>query len=126
MDKWTSVLKCNPDKNGLYYTYVMNCQGNSTDIKKLKFQNGEWEPLSDKDNKIIAWKNIPEIINKDSNKWLKEHLDEIKLAFNYDYDIDYSWFCMAESLTECICEYPWFLYSNYVRYVDNVFVVRVL
>ena len=38
MDKWTSVLQCNPDKNGLYYAYVMNCQSDSTDIKKLKFQ----------------------------------------------------------------------------------------
>ena len=60
MDKWTSVLESNPTKDGLYYVYVMNCMDNSSDVKKLQFQNGKWEELSDEYDKIIAWKNIYE------------------------------------------------------------------
>lgn len=125
MDKWTSVLESNPTKDGLYYVYVMNCMDNSSDVKKLQFQNGKWEELSDEYDKIIAWKNIYEKNIEDSLEWIKEHSDKIKSAFNY-YEIDCNWFCIAETLTECLYEYPYFLWSGYVRFIDNVYVIKVL
>ena len=32
---------------------------------------------------------------------------------------------IAESLTECLCEYPHFLWSGDVRYIDKVYVVII-
>ena len=47
------------------------------------------------------------------------HHNELKVAFNYDY------FEIAESLTECLCEYPHFLWSGEVRYIDKVCVIII-
>ena len=60
VDKWTSILESNPNANGTYYVYVMNCMDNSSDILKLRFENGEWQEFGDEYDRIIAWKNIPE------------------------------------------------------------------
>ena len=104
VDKWTSILESNPNANGTYYVYVMNCMDNSSDILKLRF-----------DNKI-----------KDKLGWLKEHHNELKAAFNYDVEINYDYFEIAETLTECLCEYPHFLWDGYVRYIDKVYVIIVI
>ena len=59
VDKWTSILESNPNANGTYYVYVMNCMNNSSDILKLRFENGEWQEFGDEYDRIIALKNIP-------------------------------------------------------------------
>lgn len=33
---------------------------------------------------------------------------------------------IAESLTECLCEYPHFLWSGDVRYIDKVYVITII
>ena len=119
MDKWTSILESNPNANGTYYVYVMNCMDNSSDILKLRFENGEWQEFGDEYDRLIAWKNLSEKKIKDKLGWLKEHHNELKAAFNYDY------FEIAESLTECLCEYPHFLWSGDVRYIDKVYVIII-
>ena len=47
VDNWTSILESNPNANGTYYVYVMNCMDNSSDILKLRFENGEWQEFGD-------------------------------------------------------------------------------
>ena len=60
VDKWTSILESNPNTNGTYYVYVMNCMDNSSDILKLRFDNGEWQEFGDEYDRIIAWKKLSE------------------------------------------------------------------
>ena len=60
VDKWTSILESNPNANGTYYVYVMNCMDNSSDILKLRFENGEWQEFGDEYDRIIAWKKLSE------------------------------------------------------------------
>ena len=60
VDKWTSILESNPKANGTYYVYVMNCMDNSSDILKLRFENGEWQEFGDEYDRIIAWKKLSE------------------------------------------------------------------
>ena len=60
MDKWTSILESNPNANGTYYVYAMNCMDNSSDILKLRFENGEWQEFGDEYDRIIAWKKLSE------------------------------------------------------------------
>ena len=60
VDKWTSILESNPNVNGTYYVYVMNCMDNSSDILKLRFENGEWQEFGDEYDRIIAWKKLSE------------------------------------------------------------------
>ena len=48
----------------------------------------------------------------DKLDWLKKHHNELKAAFNYDVEINYDYFEIAETLTECLCEYPHFLWSE--------------
>ena len=60
VDKWTSILESNPNTNGTYYVYVMNCMDNSSDILKLRFENGEWQEFGDEYDRIIAWKKLSE------------------------------------------------------------------
>ena len=54
VDKWTSILESNPNVNGTYYVYVMNCMDNSSDILKLRFENGEWQEFGDEYDRIIV------------------------------------------------------------------------
>ena len=126
VDKWTSILESNPNANGTYYVYVMNCMDNSSDILKLRFENGEWQEFGDEYDRLIAWKNLSEKKIKDKLGWLKEHHNELKAAFNYDVEINYDYFEIAETLTECLCEYPHFLWDGYVRYIDKVYVIIVI
>ena len=126
VDKWTSILESNPNTNGTYYVYVMNCMDNSSDILKLRFENGEWQEFGDEYDRIIAWKNIPEKKIADKLDWLKKHHNELKAVFNYDVEINYDYFEIAESLTECLCEYPHFLWSGDVRYIDKVYVITII
>lgn len=58
MDNWTSILESNPNANGTYYVYVMNCMDNSSDILKLRFENGEWQEFGDEYDRLIVWKNL--------------------------------------------------------------------
>ena len=60
VDKWTSILESHPNANGTYYVYVMNCMDNSSDILKLRFENGEWQEFGDEYDRIIAWKKLSE------------------------------------------------------------------
>ena len=60
VDKWTSILESNPNVNGTYYVYVMNCMDNSSDILKLRFENGEWQEFGDEYDRIIEWKKLSE------------------------------------------------------------------
>ena len=57
--------------------------------------------------------------NQEYIRLAKKHHNELKVAFNYDY------FEIAESLTECLCEYPHFLWSGEVRYIDKVCVIII-
>ena len=126
VDKWTSILESNPNANGTYYVYVMNCMDNSSDILKLRFENGEWQEFGDEYDRIIAWKNILEKKIADKLDWLKKHHNELKAVFNYDVEINYDYFEIAESLTECLYEYPHFLWSGDVRYIDKVYVITII
>lgn len=65
VDNWTSILESNPNANGTYYVYVMNCMDNSSDILKLRFENGEWQEFGDEYDRLIAWKNL----SKKNIKW---------------------------------------------------------
>lgn len=125
-NRWIGNLEKSPDNDGLYYVYTMNCMDNSNDILKLRFEKGRWQEFGDKYDKIIAWKNIPEKRIIDKLDWLKKHHNELKAAFNYDVEFDYKYFEIAETLTECICEYPHFLWSGDVRYIDKVYVIIII
>ena len=92
VDKWTSILESNPNANGTYYVYVMNCMDNSSDILKLRFDKGEWQEFGDEYDRLVAWKNLSEKKIKDKLGWLKEHHNELKAAFNYDVEINYDYF----------------------------------
>lgn len=126
MNEWTSILESMPSKNGTYYVYMMNCMDNSSDIEKLIFQDGKWQEFGEEYDRIIAWKNIPKRNIKDKLEWLKKHHNELNSVFNYGVEINYDHFEIAETLTECLCEYPYFLWSGYVRFIDNVYVIKVL
>lgn len=126
-DKWHSVIEKNPDNEGVYYVYIMNGMDNSSDILKLRFENGKWQEFGDKYDRIIAWKNIPEKKIADKMDWLKKHHNELKAAFNYyDVEFDFKYFEIAETLTECLCEYLWFVWNGYVRLVDSIYVIRII
>lgn len=73
---------------------------------------GKWKEFGDEYDRIIAWKNIPEKKIADKLGWLKKHHNELKVAFNYDVEVNYDYFEIAESLTECLCEYPYFYGMN--------------
>lgn len=38
----------------------MNCMDNSSDILKLRFENGEWQEFGDEYDRIIVWKKLSE------------------------------------------------------------------
>lgn len=125
MNEWTSILESLPSKNGTYYVYLMNCMDNSSSIEKLRFQNGNWQEFGEEYDRIIAWKNIPKRKIKDKLEWLKKHHNELNSAFNYGVEIKYDYFEIAETLTECLCKYPYFFWNGYVRYIDNVYVIII-
>lgn len=125
-NRWIGNLEKKPDNDGLYYVYTMNCMDNSSDILKLQFENGQWQEFGDDYDRLIAWKNLPEKKIKDKLEWLKKHHNEIKATFNYDVEINYDYFEIAETLTECLCEYSHFLWDGYVRYIDKVYVIIVI
>lgn len=64
--------------------------------------------------------------NNRQTRLVKKHHNELKAAFNYDVEFDYKYFEIAETLTECICEYPHFLWSGDVRYIDKVYVIIII
>ena len=123
---WISIVEENPEQDGIYYVYILNCMDNSSDILKLTFKNGQWQEFGEEYDRIIAWKNISEKRIKDKLGWLKKHHNELRSAFNYDGEINYDYFEIAETLTECLCEYPYFLWNGYVRYVDNIYVIIII
>ena len=125
-NRWIGNLEKSPDNDGLYYVYTMNCMDNSNDILKLQFKNGQWQEFGDDYDRIIAWKKIPKKKITDKLEWLKKHHNELKIAFNYDVEFDYNNFEIAETLIECLCEYPLFLYDGYIRLIDNIYVIRII
>lgn len=125
-NRWIGNLEKFPDNDGLYYVYTMNCMDNSNDFLKLQFENGQWQEFGDDYDRIIAWKKIPKKKITDKLEWLKKHHNELKIAFNYDVEFDYNNFEIAETLIECLCEYSYFLWDGYVRYIDNTYVIRII
>ena len=123
--KWFSILEKKPDKDGVYYVLVSNCMDNSNEIIKCEFKNNQWMKIGGRFSRIIAWKNIKEKNIENEDEWLKNHITEIRKAF-HNNDINSSDCSIAETLDECICDYEWFLWSDHVRYIDSVFVIRIL
>lgn len=122
---WISLIERNPEKDGSYYVYILNCMDGINGIRIADYKNKKWHEFNDKYTKILAWKKRQEKAITDETTWLKKHHNEIKKAFHYD-EIDYKYLCIAETLEECLCEYEWFLWNDYVRYIDGVFVIRII
>lgn len=124
-NKWYSVLEASPKKDGLYYVFISNCMDNSNEIRKLEYKNKRWSISNNNYNKILAWKMIARKNIFDEEAWLKNHINEIQLAFHND-KIKYNDCFIAETLEECISEYEYFLWAGYVRIIDEIFVIRII
>lgn len=124
-DKWYSILEKNPDKDGIYYVFMSNCMDNSKDIYKVEYKNKQWNVILEEYTRIMAWKNTPDKVIRNEEEWLKNHINEIRIAFCND-TINYTDCCIAETFDECLYEYEYFLWSGYVRFIDGIFVVRVI
>lgn len=121
---WYSLLEKSPNNDGLYYAFVSNCMDNSSAIRKIAYKDSQWDITLDKYTKILAWKKIPNTIIEEETEWLNKHILEIRTVFNHN-EIECEDCCIAETLEECLCEYEYFLWEGYVRFIDGIFVIRV-
>lgn len=124
-NNWIGIAERKPKHNGIYYVYTLNCMDNISNILKCRYENGQWQKFTEEFDRIVAWKRIPERKIKNKLEWLKKHHNEIKKAFHYD-EIDYKNLNIAETLEECLCEYAWFLWNDFVQYIDGVYVIRTI
>lgn len=121
---WISVLERQPLKDGIYYTYISHDQIGD-EIKKVNYKDGKWDIRLDENESLFAWKEIPPENIKNKEEWLLNHKQQIEDAFHLE-TMKINDFEIAETLVECICEYGGWISSGLVRYIDEIYVVRVI
>ena len=124
-EKWTSVLKINPVKDGVYYAYTVNFMTGLGEITELKYKENKWINKLDKDVHIIAWREKPKEIIRNKEQWLKNHIPDIQRAFFVD-KVECNCFEVVDNFIECLCDYNGFIYMDNVRYIDDAYVIKIL
>ena len=125
LNEWYSLIEKKPIEDGMYYVFISNCMENYDDICKLEYKNNQWDSLSNKYEKVLAWKMITKKTILNETKWLKEHISEIRISFHND-ELSCEDCCIVETFEECLCEYKYYLYEEYVRFIDGVYVIRII
>lgn len=123
--EWKNILKDKPKTEGMYYVFLSNIMSGEWDIVKCEYKNMQWSNNFDKNTKIIAWKPISSNTAKYTLAWMKEHENEIKKAFTLDY-VQYECFEVAESFLECLVDYEWWIWHDFIRYIDGAYVIKIL
>lgn len=121
--QWNYVQESLPVKDEKYYVLISNIQ-TGNEIRKSFFRNGEWDCFLEKEEIIIAWKNIKNKTFQNEYEWLENHKKEIKQIFKL-LEVDINHFAIAETLTECICEYESWFHYNLIHMVDGIYVIKV-
>lgn len=121
---WISCVEENPNSDGIYYIFISNIQ-TGNEIRKSSFRNGEWDCFLEKEEIIIAWKNIKNETIQNEYEWLDDHKKEIKQNFKLS-EVDLSHFAIAETLTECFYEYESWFHYNLIHMIDGVYVIKVV
>ena len=124
-EKWTSVLKNNPVKDGVYYAYTVNFMTGPGETTELKSKENKWINKLDKDVHIIAWREKPKEIIRNKEQWLKNHIPDIQRAFFVD-KVECNCFEVVDNFIECLCDYNGFIYMDNVRYIDDAYVIKIL
>lgn len=124
-EKWTSVLKNNPVKDGVYYAYTVNFMTGLGEITELKYKENKWINKLGKDVHIIAWREKPKEIIRNKEQWLKNHIPDIQRAFFVD-KVECNCFEVVDNFIECLCDYNGFIYMDNVRYIDDAYVIKIL
>lgn len=119
-----SIYEERPENGKEYFVELHHNQLDEISYKKLIYKENKWQ-IEDEDLKVALWEYSSPHSKEWDMEWINFNLDKIKEAFGYDSLLS-SELCIATGLLECLADYDWFYLNDFVRLVDNVYVIRVL